>query len=122
VKSGQFVVGMINGTIESYQSTGAEQLLTEQEFSKLWRLEEVGTHLYVNEQEHVVAYSTITEESDGEVMGRKGSLNHTIIVKFGENILHEILAYTHFKDNLIQPMPELKNPLPEPKIEKKKDG
>jgi len=124
VKSGQFVFGMINGTIQSYQSMNAEQLLTEQEFSKLWKLGKThspGTYTYINEQEHVIAYSTVTEESDGPNMGRKGSLNHTVIFKFDDNILNEILSYTDFKQSLAQPMPKLKNPLPEPKIEKTKD-
>lgn len=123
MKSGQFVFGMINGTIQSYQSMGAEQLLTEQQFAKLWKLGKThspGEYTYINEQEHVVAYSIITEESDGEDMGRKASLNHTVIFKFDKNILSEILAFTNFGDNLLQPMPELKNPLPEPEIPKAK--
>lgn len=123
MKSGQFVFGMVNGTIQSYQSMNAEQLLTEEEFNKLWKLGKThspGTYTYINEQEHVIAYSTITEESDGPDMGRKASLNHTIIIKFDDNILSDILSYTDFKQNLIQPMPKLKNPLPQPEIAKVK--
>ena len=121
MKSGQFVFGMINGTIKSYQSIDAEQLLTEREFAKLWKLGEThepGTYTYINEAEHALAYSTITELSDGKDTGRKSSLNHTVIIKFSDSILSDILAYTDFKQNLIQPMPKLKNPLPQPEIAK----
>jgi len=123
VKSGQFVVGMINGTIEPYQSIGVEQLLDEREFGKLWKLGEThgaGTYTYINETERVLAYSIVTEQSDGEDTGRKSTLNHTVIIKFDKNILVDILAYTNFIQNLKQPTPKFENPLPQPKIEKVK--
>ena len=122
MKSGQFVIGMINGAITSYQSKGAEALLTEREFGRLWKLDEPGIHIYINEAEHVIAKTTITEESDGGSMGRRSTLNHTVIYKFDENVMHDILAHTNFKQLLNQPMPELRNPLPEPEIEKIENG
>jgi hypothetical protein len=128
VKSGQFVVGMLNGTIESYESKNISLLLPSDEMDKLWRLAETrgkGTYDYINYDERVIARSTITESNNDEV-GRKGKINHTIIIRFDKSIMHEGNRYMFDTENfsiqdhvslLTVPLPEkLKNPLPTPEV------
>ena len=121
MKSGQFVIGMIDGIIRPYQTDNVEKLLSEQEFSKLWKLGKThgpGTYTYTNSQENIIARSVITEEYDGKDTGRRSTLNHTVIIKFDPDWAAELLKYTNFGANLNQPLPELKNPLPEPEVKK----
>ena len=121
MKSGQFVFGMINGTINSYQSEDAEKLITEKEFAKLWNLGKThgeGTYTYINLAERVIARSQIKNTHDGKGSGRKGTINHTIIYKFDSNILVDVMDYTDFKQNFEFNLPTLKNPLPSPPIKR----
>ena len=128
MKSGQFVVGMIDGTIKGYDSKNITLLLPPEEMDKLYRLAEThgkGTYDYINYDERVIARSTITESNNDEV-GRTGKINHTIIFRFDKYTTHEGNRYKfdHEKFDiqnhihlLNAPMPAtLKNPLPTPEV------
>lgn len=136
MKSGQFVVGMIDGSYESYDSNNLSILLSPEELQKLWELAEkrgTGSYDYINYDERVIARTTITE-TKSDTMGRKGKVNHTVIFKFDKTVTHDFLQYNFdpetfrnilddndFKEQLNTPFPnELHNPLPQPKIEKVK--
>lgn len=125
MKAGQFVIGIFDGTTKPYQSKNVEKLMDEEEFNKLWRLNKPGTWIYVNPDQRVVARTVVKETNDGEYTGRKGTINHTVIVRFDESIykdgcLYQIDASSITRElaqntvALTQPFPEpLKQPLPE---------
>lgn len=79
---GEFVVGIHNGIIEPYQTEGAEKLLPDEEFQKLWTLKNLGVFIYLNPEQRVIAKTTVTAQSDGEHLGRKWIINHTVIAKY----------------------------------------
>lgn len=125
MKVGQFVIGIFDGTTKPYQSKGVEKLLDEDEFNKLWRLNKAGIWIYVNPEQRVVARTVVEETNDGEYTGRKGTINHTVIVRFDESTYKDGCLYhidassvtRELAQNtavLFYPFPEeLKQPLPE---------
>lgn len=127
MKAGQFVIGIIDGKTRSYQTEGVEKLLIDEEFNKLWRLSKPGVWLYVNPKERVVARSVVTEANDGKYTGRKGAVNHTVIIKFDASTVKDGCVYQidttsidrtlaenttiltqSFPDPLTQPLPDIK--------------
>jgi hypothetical protein len=128
MKSGQFVIGMVNGNNESYESPDLAQLLPADKLGVLWDLAKtrgVGTHSYIDYDERVIARTTVTNTPADE-MGRKGTLNHTVIFKFDSHIYHDGVRYDFnvndfavaYQSGKLQiqtvATPKLSNPLPKP--------
>jgi hypothetical protein len=119
MKIGEFVVGVIDGTTEAYQTEDAEKLLTEEEFNKLWRLSKIGTWTYFNPEERVIARTVVTETNDGESTGRKATLNHTVIIKFDATIIKDECIYRFDSRAMATPnnFPILNKPMPHPLVQ-----
>lgn len=117
MKTGQFVKGIFNGSTEAYQTQGAEKLLSIEEFDVLWNRDKPGVWLYINQEEAVIAKTTITVTSDGEHTGRKGVINHTVIVKFDSATTKDGAIYTlnrrSIDNDLAAKIPALNSPFPE---------
>jgi hypothetical protein len=116
MQTGQFVKGIFNGSTESYQTEKVEKLLSPEEFDRLWNLERLGSWIYTNPEEGAVARSTITRTSDGAFTGRKGIINHTVIVKFDKVTVKDGATYALDKssvnDELARNTPALNSPFP----------
>ena len=83
-----------------------------EEFNKLWTLGKdigVGVHTYVNDEEGVVARSWVTATKDEA--GRRGTRNHTIIVKKPSN--KELVKRINGVFETLRGDMKLANPLPE---------
>ena len=116
MKTGQFVKGIFNGSTESYQTENVEKLLPPEEFDKLWNHSKVGSWLYINQEAGVIAKSNITETSDGEFTGRKGVINHTILIKFDSSTTKDGVTYrldrTTVNNELAETITALNSPFP----------
>ena len=119
MKTGQFIIGMVNGTIDPYQSVGVEDLLPQENIRFLYDLgkyNKTGTFIYQWANEHAISKTVIVQKSDGE--GRTGTINHTVIVKIES--LADILDHTDFLKHLDSAFnikyELLSNPLPEVKL------
>jgi len=116
MQAGQFVKGIFNGSTESYQTDNIQKFLSSEEFDKLWNLERLGSWLYTNQEEGVIARSTITRTNDGAFTGRKGVINHTVIVKFDGKLEKDGVTYrldrASITDELARNTPALNSPFP----------
>ena len=116
MQSGQFIIGMVNGIIEAYQSIGVEKLLPEENLRFLYDLGKYnseGKFIYQWASSNAISKTVLIQKSDGE--GRKGTINHTVIIKFDS--LADILDHTDFLKHLDAAFnitfERLSNPLPE---------
>lgn len=93
MQTGQFVIGIFDGSTETYQTLNVEKFLSPDEFDKLWNRQTIGVWYYTNQEESVVAKCTITPTTDGAFMGRKGVINHTVIAKFDSTTTKDGATY-----------------------------
>jgi len=99
MQTGQFIIGMINGIIEPFQSEGVELLLPKDSLRFLYDLgkhNKSGTFIFKWESESAISKTIIIQKSDGE--GRLGTINHTVIAKFEG--MSDILDHTDFLTHL----------------------
>ena len=99
MKNGQFIVGMVDGTIDSFQSEGVETLIPSDSLRFLYDLgkhNKNGTFVFKWENERAISKTIIIQKSDGE--GRLGTINHTVIAKFEG--MSDILDHTDFLTHL----------------------
>ena len=95
---GQFIYGMVNGTIERKQTPNVDKLLSEKSLKILYDLDRnkqeinEATYIYTWDGENAITKTTIKPVSDKD--GRSDMLNHTTIIKF-DNILNDILDFTN---------------------------
>ena len=103
VEVGQFLFGMMDGSIERKQTPNVDKLLSEDSLKFLYRLGrdtdgcQQSTYVYIWDKEKAITKTTITPTSDND--GRKDLLNRTIIIKF-DNPLQDILHETNLLETV----------------------
>lgn len=103
---GQFIHGMIDGSVEHRQSANLESLFRDEDLRFLIGLTEVGDYKYIWRLPIAVSRSMVVETRDND--GRKGTVNHTIIAVFEPADLVKYLPEELFFRNVdSNPLPPL---------------
>lgn len=96
---GQFVSGMVNGSIKRKQTPNVDKMLLEETLKFLYdigrntrEVNEPYAVTYIWKQENAITNTTIKPARDKD--GRKDLLNSTVIIKF-DDILADVLTYTN---------------------------
>lgn len=95
---GEFIYGMLNGSIQRKQTLNVDKLLSEAALNFLYQIGrnetkiKEATFIYTWDSEKAITKTVIKPVSDEN--GRKDLLNHTVIVKF-DNVFNDVLAHTN---------------------------
>jgi len=103
---GKFVYGMVNGTIERWQTSNVDKLLREESLRFLYDLgrsgpKTLGTFVYTWEDENAISKTFL--ESARDVNGRSDMLNRTVIIKFNGDAMRYILDNTQLINDVELP-------------------
>ena len=106
VEIGKFTYGMVNNTIEKWQTPNVDKLLREESLQFLLNLGRIGkpkfgTFIYTWEDETAITKTVLEPAQD--LHGRSDLLNRTVIAKFNGDAMRFILDHTNLINEIELP-------------------